>query len=82
MTKVTEAVDDPAELVAVTVKAVEAKVTVGIPLITQVELSIDSPAGNAVVVEHDEISAPRIFKVVGDTDIATPTNPLVPVAPA
>jgi hypothetical protein len=75
-------VENPAEFVAVTVKAVEGKVTVGVPLITQVELSIDSPAGKAVVVVQDEIAAPRLFKVVGFTDIATPTDPLVPVAPA
>ena len=74
--------EDPAEFVAVTVNAVEAKVTFGVPLITQVELSIDSPAGKAVVVVQDEIAAPRLFKVVGVTDIATPTDPLVPAAPA
>ncbi len=74
--------DDPAEFVAVTVNALEAKVTVGVPLMTHVELFIESPAGNAVVVEHDEIAAPRLLKVVGVTDIATPTDPLVPVAPA
>ena len=82
ITKLTEAVDDPAELVAITVNTVEAKVTVGVPLITQVELSIERPAGNAVLVEQDEIAAPRLFKVVGVTDIATPKDPLVPVAPA
>ena len=82
ITKVTVAVEDPTEFTEVTVNAVEAKVTVGVPLITQVELSIERPEGNAVVVEHDEIAAPRLFKVVGDTDIATPTDPLVPVAPA
>ena len=67
---------------AVTVNAVEAKVTVGVPLMTQVELSIDSPAGKAVVVVQEEIAAPLLFKVVGDTDISTATFPLVPVAPA
>ena len=82
ITKVTEAVDDPAELVAVTVNAVDAKVTVGVPVITQVELSIERPAGKAVFVKQDEIAAPRLFKVVGVNDMATPTDPLLPVAPA
>ena len=74
--------DDPTELVAVTINAVEAKVTVGVPLMTQVELSIERPAGSGVKVEQSVITAPRLFKVVGDTDIATPKAPLVPVAPA
>ncbi len=73
--------DDPAEFVVVTEKAVDSKVTVGVPLMTQVELSIESPAGNAVVVVQDEIAAPRLFNVVGVIDIGTPTDPLVPVAP-
>ncbi len=80
ITKFTVAVDEPAEFVAVTENAVEARVTVGVPLMTQVELSIESPKGKVVVI-HDEIAAPRSFNVVGDIDISTPTIPLVPVAP-
>jgi hypothetical protein len=38
ITKVTLAVFDPAEFVALIKKAVESKVNVGLPLITQVEL--------------------------------------------
>ncbi len=75
-------VEDPTEFVALTVNELEAKVMVGVPLITQVELSIESPAGNAVVVEQDEIAAPRLFNVDGETDIGKPTAPLVPVASA
>jgi hypothetical protein len=82
MTKVTLAVDDPTELTAVTVNSVESRVTAGVPLMTQVELLIERPSGKAVVVEQDVITSPRLFKVVGVIDIATPTAPLVPVAPA
>ena len=64
-----------------TVNAVESKVTVGVPLITQVELSIERPSGNAVFVEQDEIAAPRLLNVVGVTDMDTPTDPLVTVDP-
>ena len=81
ISKVTEAVDDPAELTAVTVNSEEAKVTDGVPLITQVELSIESPAGKAVVVVQDETAAPRSFNVFGVIDIGTPKAPLVPVVP-
>jgi hypothetical protein len=72
----------PFEFVATTVKVVEDNVTVGVPLITQVELLIESPAGRATVVEQDVIDAPRAISVVGVIDIATPTIPVVPVAPA
>ncbi len=82
ITKVTFAVDEPAEFVAVTENAVVARVTIGVPLMTQVELSIERPAGNAVAVVQDEIAAPRSFNVGGDIDISTPTIPLVPIAPA
>ncbi len=64
-----------------TEKAAESKVTAGVPLITHVKLLSVSPVGKAVVV-HDEISAPRSIKVVGEIDISTPTIPLTPVAPA
>ena len=37
ISSVTFADDDPTELMAVTIKAVAAKVTVGVPLMTQVE---------------------------------------------
>ena len=47
-----------------------------------VELSIKSPAGRGGVIEQFVIAAPRLFNVVGVTDIATSTTPLVPVAPA
>lgn len=80
--KMIVAVEDPTEFVAVTVNELEAKVIVGVPLITQVELSIESPAGKAVVVVHEEIKAPRLFRVDGETDIGKPTAPIVPVAPA
>ena len=80
--KVTEDVDDPAEFVVVTEKAVESKVSVGVPLMAHVKLSIESPVGSGGLVEQFVIAAPRLFKVVGDTDIATSTTPLVPVAPA
>ena len=82
ITKVTLAVDDPTEFTAVTMNAVESRVTVGVPLITQVKLSIEIPAGKEVVVVQDEIATPRSFNVVGVIDIAKPKAPLVPVAPA
>jgi hypothetical protein len=58
------------------------RVAAGVPLITQVEALITSPAGSAGVEVQFEIAAPLPARVVGAILIATPTVPLVPVAPA
>ena len=55
----------------------------GVPEITQVDASTDRPAGKAVVealIAQAVTLAPRGESVVGETDIATPTLPVVPVA--
>ena len=80
--RVTLAVVDPAELVAVIVYAVEARVAVGVPEITQVEALIDAQAGRAGEVEQDEIAAPLLEIVDGVTVITALTLPLVPVLAA
>ncbi len=58
-----------------------ASVPVGVPEITQVEVLIDNPTVSAGVATQLVISAPLLLSVVGETDIATPTEPEVPVAP-
>jgi hypothetical protein len=68
-------------LVATTEYAVEVKVPVGVPEITQVEVLILSPTESAGVATQLVIAAPLLLSVVGVTDIATPTVPEVPVAP-
>jgi hypothetical protein len=78
---VTVALADPAELVAVTVNTVEARVTSGVPLIIQVEELIVSPLGRAGETLQALIAAPWLFKVVGATDMEVPTFPLVPLEP-
>ena len=78
---VTDDVADPALFIAVMVYDVEVKTSVGVPVITHVELLIDAHAGKAGLALQLVIEAPLSFNVVGKTDIATPTLPLVPVAP-
>lgn len=80
--KVTLPVPDPAELVPVTVNDVEASVTVGTPLITQVNGLIVRPAGSAGDTTQPVIAAPLASSIDGVTDIATPTFPVVPVEDA
>lgn len=53
ITKVKIADDDPAELVAVTVKSAESKVCVGVPLITHVISSIERPEGSSGETEQE-----------------------------
>ncbi len=77
----TDADAGPAELIAVTEYVVESSATVGVPEITQVEVLIFSPEGSAEATEQ-VMSAPFALKMMGATDIATPTVPEVPVAPA
>jgi hypothetical protein len=60
---------------------VEARVEVGVPLITQVEALMDNPLGKLGLALQALIAAPWLFKVVGTTDMETPTLPLVPLAP-
>lgn len=55
MTKVKIAVDDPAELVAVTVKSAESNVPVGVPLMTQVISSIKRPEGSSGETKQESI---------------------------
>jgi hypothetical protein len=63
------------------VKLVSANVEVGVPLITHVVALIVSPAGSVGEALHPEIAAPLLLRVVGETDIAVPTEPVAPVAP-
>ncbi len=77
---VTATVVAPAELVAVTVKEVEARIAVGVPLIAQLDDEIESPAGSAGEMVQ-ETAPPPLLKVVGVTLIAALTMPEVPVAP-
>ena len=69
----------PDELVAVTVKTVEAIELVGVPEITQVVLFIVKPETSAGEMVQLVMAALLVFKVEGVTDIADPTVPLVPV---
>ncbi len=78
--RVTEAVEDPAELVAVIKYDVAGLASVGVPLITQVDGLTVNPAGSDVEEAQLVIVAPLGFRVVGDTDIAVPTLPFVPEA--
>ena len=77
--RVTLAVLDPAEFVAVIVYEVAERVEVGVPEITQVELFIEAQAGRAGEAAQVVTDAPLIFKVEGATLIKLPTLPLVPV---
>ena len=52
---------------------------VGVPLITQVEALILAHAGSAGELEQAVTAAPLVVRVEGVTDIAEPTEPLVPV---
>jgi hypothetical protein len=56
--KVTLAELEPAELVAVTVKLVDARVTLGVPLITQVVALMVSPDGKLGEAVHEVIAEP------------------------
>ena len=53
----------------------------GVPLITQVEVLILRPTERAGVATQFVIAAPLLVRVVGETDMATPMLPEVPVAP-
>ena len=77
--KLTVAVDDPAELVAVIVQLVVDKVPVGVPLITQVVALMLAHTGRVGELEQAVTLAPFAVSVEGVTDIAVPTNPLFPV---
>jgi hypothetical protein len=57
----------PAEFCGVIVNVVEAKVTVGMPLISQVDWLIESPVGRAGEMEQVVMEAPLVSLVVGDT---------------
>jgi hypothetical protein len=75
----------PAPLVATSVKAVAGREESGVPEMTQVALSTESPGGSAVVpllipqAVTGELFAAR---VVGATLMAWPAVPVVPAAPA
>jgi hypothetical protein len=79
--KVTSAELEPAELVAVTVKLVAARVALGVPEITQVEELMVSPDGKLGEALQPVIAEPWLLSVLGVMDIAAPTLPLVPVEP-
>jgi hypothetical protein len=68
-------------LVATTEYAVEAKVPVGVPEITQVEVFRLSPTERAGEAVQLVMAAPLLFNTIGVTDIAVPTLPEVPVEP-
>ena len=53
----------------------------GVPEITQVEVFILNPTESAGVATQLVTTAPLLLRVVGVTDMATPTLPEVPVAP-
>jgi hypothetical protein len=74
------AVPVPAEFTAETVKFVEVRLTLGVPLITQVVALILSPEGSAGEMVQEVTPPPLLFSVVGVTVIKLPTTPLVPVA--
>ena len=78
--RVSDELTDPAELVAVTVKEVEARIAVGVPLIAQLDDEIESPPGSAGEIVQ-ETAPPPSLNVVGFTLIAALTMPEVPVAP-
>ena len=54
----------------------------GVPEIAQVEVLILNPTDNAGEATQLVMAAPLLLSVVGDTLIATPTLPEVPVEPA
>ncbi len=57
---------------AVIVYAVEARVEVGVPEITQVDAFIDAQAGRAGEAEQDVTAAPLLLRVEGVTVMALP----------
>ena len=74
--------DAPTEFVALRVYVVDASTAVGVPEITQVKAFTDRPDGRAVVLDfiaHAVTLAPLFASVVGVTDIAVFTVPVVPV---
>ena len=77
--RLTLAVFDPAEFVAVIVNEVAESVEVGVPEITHEELFIEAQAGRAGEAAQVVTDAPLILKVEGVTLIELPTLPLVPV---
>lgn len=54
----------PEVLVAVTVKVVAERVTVGVPLITPVEVEIASPVGSEGEIAHDAAAPPEFVGVM------------------
>jgi hypothetical protein len=67
--------------VAVIVYEVEERTPFGVPLITQLTGSIESPTERRGEVVQFVIGAPRLFRIVGITVIRLPTDPLVPFEP-
>jgi hypothetical protein len=76
-----EPLEAPAKLKAVTVSTVGAITLLGVPEITHVRELSESPVGKLGVTEQLLIAAPLLARVVGFTDMATPTLPLLPLAP-
>jgi hypothetical protein len=74
----------PAEFVAFRVNTVAPRAEVGVPEITQVlalTVKVEGRAEVPFLIPQDVTEAPLALRVVGDTDIAAPTTPVVPVAP-
>jgi hypothetical protein len=67
--------------VAETVYEVALCTVVGVPEITQVVPSIESPFGRAGFVVQEVIGDPLLVRVVGMTLMALPKVPLFPTAP-
>ena len=53
--------------------------TVGVPLITQVELSIDNPVESVGEAVQAEIACPLVVRVLGVTLMAVLSRPFIPV---
>ena len=68
----------PTALVTTTLNDLSERVISGIPLITQVLASMDSPEGSKGVVVQFVIVAPLSLNVTGMTLMDCPTNPEVP----
>lgn len=80
MTK--EGVERPVAFCARTLKTVGLIGATGVPLITQVVALIVKPLGRPGSIKQAVMTAPLFTRADGVTLIGTPTEPLVPVAPA
>ena len=75
---VTVAEFESEELLTVTVNVEEARIAVGVPDISQLELLIDAQEGSAGETKQLESGSPPPLKVEGVTIIGIPTFPFFP----